>query len=97
MVTAPAFCSVCRRDDVELRPYGHGRKPICVKCMRSTPERQREGMKWMRKAMAAAGDMPVIIPGEGPISIEEAGRRGILGDAVFVDTRSGLPLPRAKS
>lgn len=90
-VEAP-FCYVCRRSDRELRPYGKRRKPICFSCIQSSPEREREARKWVRRDIRRAGGVPTIVEGVGIISAEEAARRGL--DIEILNTETGQILPR---
>lgn len=87
-------CYVCRRDDVELRLYGKDGQPICFPCMKGDPEREREAHSRMAEAMGVAGDLPVVIPGVGIISMEEAESRGLADKIAIVDTATGQVLPR---
>lgn len=32
-------CCICNRSDVKVKPLGPGRKPICLACAKSDPER----------------------------------------------------------
>ncbi len=88
------FCSVCRCSDRELRPYGKRGKPICLPCMKSSPEREREAQRQMRRAMRrASGSGPVgLIPGVGYVKLEEATRRGLEPKA-FIDGKTGKVTP----
>lgn len=96
-VGADPFCSVCRRTDVELRPYAKRGLPICMRCMTATPEREREARRLMRKALRRAGAVPVMVPGIGILSMEQAERLGLGDQLVYVDGKTGQVLDRGKS
>lgn len=90
------FCCACRRSDVELRLYGKGGLPICARCVTSSPERQREARRQMRRALRRAGSIPVIVDGVGIISMEEAERLGLGESLQYIDTKTGRVIPRGK-
>jgi len=85
-------CYVCNRaesddpDEVELRPYGAGGRPICFDCMTGDPAREQEAYRQFDAACDAAG--PVVVIGEG------APRAATYEEAKIVsDVLPGLPKP----
>lgn len=89
-------CYVCGQsesddpENVELRPYGEGGKPICFDCMTADPAREAEAQRQFGSAMEAAsgGIGPVVIGDGGPpraATFEEA--------SLVASVLPGLPKP----
>ena len=52
-------CYICKRIE-DVRPYGKGGRSICFKCMKATPEREREAERQFGARLQQAGRIAVL-------------------------------------